>query len=141
MLKQQKRDYDDLLPAMPASKNLTNERPPNAIQASYDTIAAEYAKRIYGELRDKPLDRELLERFAERTQKRGPVCDLGCGPAQIARYLHDHGVNVFGLDLSTGMLAQARRLNPDLRFVQGSMLSLGIASNSLAGIAAFYSII
>jgi SAM-dependent methyltransferase len=130
-----------ICPAMPAGNNLTNERPPNALQASYDTIAAEYAKRIYAELKDKPFDRELLDGFAERMQKRGPVCDLGCGPAQIARYLHDRRVNVFGLDLSAGMLAEARRLNPDLRFVQGSMLSLGIASNSLAGMAAFYSII
>jgi SAM-dependent methyltransferase len=126
---------------MATKKNLADERSLDALRASYETIAAEYAKRIYTELKDKPFDRELLDRFAKRLWKRGPVCDLGCGPAQIARYLHDHGVNVFGLDLSTGMLAQARRLNPDLRFVQGSMLSLGIASNSLAGIAAFYSII
>ena len=126
---------------MTAKKNLGNKRSLDLLQASYDTIAAEYAKRIYAELKDKPLDRELLDRFAEGLRTLAPVCDLGCGPAQIARYLRDRGANVFGLDLSAGMLAQARRLNPDLSFVRGSMLSLGIASNSLAGIAAFYSII
>ena len=122
-----------------AQKN--RERPFNPLQTSYDTIAAEYAKRVYDELKDKPLDRQLLDRFATRMRKRGLVCDLGCGPAQIARYLRDRQVDVFGLDLSEGMLAQACTLNPDVNFVQSSMLSLGIASNSLAGIAAFYSII
>lgn len=112
-----------------------------SIGKTYDSIAAEYAKRYYDELQDKPLDCQLLDRFAARERKRGMVCDLGCGPAQIARYLRDRGVDVFGLDLSAGMLAEARRLNPDLHFVQSSMLSLGIASDSLAGIVAFYSII
>jgi SAM-dependent methyltransferase len=111
------------------------------LRASYDIIAGEYAKRIYDELKDKPLDRQLLDRFASRVRGPGMVCDLGCGPAQIARYLHDRGVKTFGLDLSGGMLTEAKRLNPDIEFVQGSMLMLGLATNSLAGIAAFYSII
>src|SRR5437660_11919507 len=64
-----------------------------------------------------------------------------CGPAQIARYLRDRGVDVLGVDLSAGMLVQARRLNPDIRFVQSSMLALGLASETLRGIAAFYCII
>ena len=57
------------------------------IQNSYDTVAREYADEIYGELANKPFDREVLNRFADRAQGRGPVCDLGCGPGQIARYL------------------------------------------------------
>jgi SAM-dependent methyltransferase len=111
------------------------------IQQTYDTVAREYADEIFGELANKPLDREILDRFAERMRGRGPVGDFGCGPAQIARYLRDRDVNAFGLDLSAGMLTQARRLNPDLGFVQSSMLELGIRSATLAGIAAFYSII
>ncbi len=31
---------------------------------SYDRVAAEYVRRICDELRQKPLDRELLGRFA-----------------------------------------------------------------------------
>ena len=73
----------------------------------------------------------LLDRFAERVRGRGWVCDLGCGPAQIARYLRDRGVDAFGVDLSAGMLAQAQRLNPDLQFVQTSMLTLGLRSEQI----------
>ena len=102
---------------------------------------ATYADEIYGELAGKPFDRDLLDRFADRVRRRGWVCDLGCGPAQIARYLRDRGVDAFGVDLSEGMLMQAQRLNPDLQFVQTSMLALGLRSQQLAGVAAFYSII
>lgn len=111
------------------------------IRRSYDTIAAEYARRIYSELKDKPFDRELLDQFTRQAGDSGLLCDLGCGPGQVARYLRDGGGRCFGLDLSAGMLAQAQSLNPDIAFVQGSMLRLGLRSNSLAGIAAFYSII
>ena len=111
------------------------------IRHSYDRVAREYADQIYGELANKPFDRDLLDRFAVRVRERGWVGDFGCGPGQIARYLRDHGVKSFGLDLSAGMLAEARRLNPDIDFVQSSMLELGIGSEKLAGIAAFYSVI
>jgi SAM-dependent methyltransferase len=110
------------------------------IQQSYDAIAREYADEIYEELAGKPFDRELLDRLAKRVG-RGRVGDLGCGPAQIARYLRDRGVNAFGLDFSSGMLAQARHLNPEMPFVQTSMFALGLRSEALDGITAFYSII
>lgn len=123
------------------AKRLQPSTRPSGIRASYDVIADEYARRIYGELKDKPFDREWLKKFAGRIRGSGWTCDLGCGPAQIARSLADDRVRVFGLDLSSGMLRTAKRLNPDLPFVQGSILELPLASASLAGVAAFYSII
>ena len=69
------------------------------------------------------------------------MCDLGCGPGHIARFLHNAGADVFGLDLSPGMLEEARRLNPEIAFRQGNMLDLDLPDNSLAGIVAFYAIV
>jgi SAM-dependent methyltransferase len=109
--------------------------------SSYDALAEEYARRIFDELKDKPFDRELLDRFAQRIKAHGLTCDMGCGPGHVGRYLCERGVNILGLDLSEGMLRVARRLNPGMQFVQGSMASLGLRSNALGGIAAFYSII
>ena len=113
----------------------------NSIRESYDRIADEYARRISGELQHKPLDRELLNRFAAAVAGRGEVCDLGCGPGHVARYLSDAGVKVFGLDLSPRMLEEARQLNPGISFRQGNMLALDLPDASLAGIAAFYAIV
>jgi hypothetical protein len=36
----------------------------SSLQASYDTVAAEYARRIFDELAGKPFDRRLLDDFA-----------------------------------------------------------------------------
>ena len=118
-----------------------NDSTQSSIRQSYDTLADEYARRIFDELHHKPLDRELLNRFAAELAGRGEVCDMGCGPGQVARYLRDAGVTVFGLDLSPGMLEQARQLNPDISFREGNMMALDLQDATLAGIAAFYAIV
>lgn len=118
-----------------------NSYQPNDCQVSYDRVAEEYTRRIFDELQHKPFDRELLDRFAGRVRETGPVCDMGCGPGHVARYLSERGVQVFGCDLSLKMVEQARRLNPGMEFRQGDMMSLGIPDQTLAGIVAFYSII
>ena len=109
-------------------------------RAAYDEVAAEYSSRIYGELTGKPLDRALLDVFAESVAPGSRVCDAGCGPGHVARYLRDRGVNVFGVDLSPGMVAEASRLNPDIEFRAGDFCELDTTA-SLAGIVAFYSLI
>jgi SAM-dependent methyltransferase len=111
------------------------------VRESYDRVAPEYARRIFDELGHKPLDRQLLDRFAASVRGPWPVCDLGCGPGHVARYLHERGVQVVGVDLSPVMVEQARRLNPGIEFRQGDMRALDIGDASLGGIAAFYSII
>ncbi|HKS42357.1 MAG TPA: class I SAM-dependent methyltransferase [Blastocatellia bacterium] len=109
------------------------------LEDSYNRVAKEYVERIFNELEHKPLDRQLLDRFANSVT--GRACDLGCGPGHIARYLRERGVDVCGIDLSPEMVEQARLLNPGTRFEQGNMLSLDVADEALGGIAAFYSII
>lgn len=111
------------------------------IVASYDAVAEEYAVDYFGELSRKPFDRELLARFAELLPNGGLVCDMGCGPGHIARYLAELGCNARGVDTSQSMVNVARRLNPHLNFQQGDMLRLPFADGSFAGIAAFYSLI
>jgi SAM-dependent methyltransferase len=112
-----------------------------SIRESYDRLADEYARRLFNELQHKPRDREMLNRFADDVAGRGEVCDMGCGPGQVARYLRDAGATVFGLDLSRRMLEEARQLNPDIPFRQGNMLALDLQDGTLGGIAAFYAIV
>jgi len=114
---------------------------PNAVQASYDRVAPEYADRFHYELSHKPLDRALLDCFADQVRGLGPVVDVGCGPGQIAHYLHARGLPVSGIDLSPEMVAHARRLAPRIGFRQGNMLALDAADASWGGIVAFYAIV
>lgn len=109
---------------------------------SYDRVAGEYVRRVYGELAHKPFDRKLLDWLIEKVADRGVICDMGCGPGQVARYLHDHGARACGVGLSAGMVAEAERLNPGIPFRQADMRTLaGIPDGAYGGIAAFYSII
>ena len=112
------------------------------IQQSYDDVAAAYAEQFRDELDHKPFDRKMLDWLIEKTAGRGTLCDMGCGPGQIAHYLHDHGADVCGIDLSEEMVQHASAANPEIPFSQGNMLQLdSIPDNRYAGIAAFYSII
>ena len=111
------------------------------VRESYDSAAEAYAEHLSSELVHKPLDRHLLNRFAEATRNGGLVVDLGCGPGHVAKYLHEQGVTMLGIDLSPEMIKCAARLNPGLEFRVGDMRSLDLPSASLAGIVAFYSIV
>ena len=110
-------------------------------QTSYDQIAKQYADRFQDEMDDKPFDRDCLDRLAREVGSLGPICDLGCGPGQIARYLRNQGAETLGIDLSPCMIAEAQRLNPEIPFHEGNMLSLPDPDNAWGGIAAFYCII
>jgi len=113
-----------------------------ATQTGYDRVADEYAMRIADELAYKPFDRALLDRLAAAAGDRGAICDLGCGPGQVARYLHDGGATACGIDLSPVMVAEARRRHPGIAFQQGDILDLAAVSDgAFVGVAAFYSLI
>lgn len=110
-----------------------------ALTHSYDRVADSYRERISGELKHKPLDRQLLDELAARTA--GTVIDVGCGPGHVALYLHGRGSAVRGFDISPAMVAQARALAPQIRFELGDIRSLPLADGSVGGVAAMYSLI
>lgn len=110
-------------------------------KGGYDRVAEQYAAEFFEELKRKPFDCEVLAAFAEQVRDQGLVYELGCGPGHVARYLHERGVEIRGLDLSAEMVQVASRLNPDLKFEQGDLSALQLPNDSLAGIVLFYSII
>ena len=111
------------------------------IEASYDRVAEDYAAQFSDELSRKPFDRKMLDWLLEKAPADAPLCDMGCGPGQVARYLTDRGAPACGIDLSGGMVACARRLHPGIPFEQGDMTALcAVADGAYGAIAAFYSI-
>jgi SAM-dependent methyltransferase len=112
-------------------------------RSSYDTDAPGYAEKVRGLLDESPYLRGSLALFVDLVGGAGggPVADVGCGPGYVTRYLHDAGVDAFGIDLSSEMIAIARRNYPDLRFEVGTMTDLDLADDSVAGIVAFWSVI
>lgn len=115
-----------------------------ATRESYDLLATAYAARFGAELDAKPLERALLAGFAELVRETGggrPLADVGCGTGRVTGHLHGLGADVFGIDLSPGMLAVARAAHPGIRFEEGSMLALDLPDASLGGLLAWYSVI
>lgn len=111
----------------------------DATRASYNRVATIYARQFADELAHKPLERQLLDGFL--AGEPGRICDLGCGPGQVAAYLHAQGREVVGVDLADNMVAEAQRLYPDIPFVQADMRRLPFDDAALAGIVAFYSLL
>ena len=112
------------------------------VQVSFDRIAEQYAADFADELTRKPYDAALLRDFAARCG-RGPVLDIGCGPAgHVGRFVADLGPRVIGVDLAPRSLTVARQLNdPTLAFVAADMHALPFATGVCAGVIAFYSLI
>ena len=108
---------------------------------SFNLAAEKYFELFKDEMKQKEYDRVFLDKFANDFDSKSVICDLGCGPGHITRYLFDKGLNVFGIDISERCIQIARRENPKMRFQVMDMARLDIADESVDGIVSFYSII
>jgi SAM-dependent methyltransferase len=113
------------------------------VARTYDRVAASYAERIPGLSAETSLEIALIDSFAARVlaDGGGAVLDAGSGPGRVTAYLRALGLDVSGVDLSSGMVEVAREQYPDLQFSVGSLDHLDIADASLAGLLAWYSTI
>lgn len=112
---------------------------PDDIGRSFDAIADAYAAAFADELSRKPFDRERLTRFASGLRPGATVLDIGTGAAgHIGRFLADRAFAVTGVDLSDGVVAVARRLNPGMSFVAADFRALPQANASVDAVVAFY---
>ncbi|HXH77455.1 class I SAM-dependent methyltransferase [Nocardioides sp.] len=109
----------------------------------YDAVAQDYATLLPDVSAETALDVAMIDDFAQRclAERLGPVADLGCGTGRISGHLAARGVDVFGVDLSTGMVEVARRDHPGIRFDVGSMEALSLDDDTLGGALAWYSLI
>ena len=115
---------------------------PADVRTTYGRVAARYADAFVDELARKPLDRALLELLADEVRATGGrIADLGTGSGQVARYLHDRGVDVVGIDLAPPMVEEARARHPGVGFEVGDLLALAAPDRAYAGLTAFYAIV
>ena len=90
---------------------------------AYDREAAHFAQDW--ETQPTPTDMQAL---LLRSFQPGPTADVGCGSGRDAAWLAAQGFDVVGYDASSGLLAEARRLHPGVRFTAASLPELsGIA--------------
>lgn len=107
----------------------------NPTIATYDRIAERYAGRTFD-------DTGLTDRYAAFAQAivnqapaaRFRILDAGCGPGRDSKWLRERGFQVVGVDLSSGMLAEARRRAPDVDFRQADLRRLDFPNDYFDGI-------
>lgn len=123
-----------------------SEQVPDAVRTAYDTVAADYAALLPDTRAEASTDLAMVDAFiaavhsASRTAP-GTVLDAGCGAGRMSRYLADRGVRVQGIDLSAGMVEQARRHHADISFDVGSIAALPYDDHVFDGVMLWYSII
>ena len=98
----------------------------------YDKNALPWAKqrcRFSDHLRD-------FEEF-QRLLPGGKIVDLGCGTGRDSQPFTSAGYEYVGVDLSEGMIGQAKKSFPDLDFEVMNLLDLKIKDESFDGIWSF----
>lgn len=110
------------------------------VAAAYDSRAEEYVEHL-GSVHQMA-DRDRLTIVQWRDCTGGRLLDAGCGPGHWTEVLSERGRrDVVGIDGSTRFLESARDRFPGNRFVAGDLSALPVASRSLGGILAWYSMI
>lgn len=97
------------------------------VQACFDRDASAYLQLALAQLQMT----ERLWRWCPAHASR--VLDLGCGPGHWSARLADAypEAQVLGVDLSRGMLRQARQQRPDLSWIQADAAHLPLAGDSV----------
>src|SRR5436190_20910302 len=88
--------------------------------AAYDCDAAAFAKDWHDQ--PAPVDlQEIVERFFVRG---GTSADIGCGCGREVGWLNNNGFSTVGFDASEGLLVEARRRYPGLKFAHAELPDL-----------------
>jgi uncharacterized protein len=93
------------------------------VRASYDAVATAYADSLLTELQGLPFETWLLDRVAAHAAG-GAVVEVGSGPGHVTAYLAEAGADATGIDLSPGMVEEARRRFPDGVYEVGDLRRL-----------------
>ncbi|MCU7729161.1 class I SAM-dependent methyltransferase [Actinoplanes sp. KI2] len=112
------------------------------LRDAHDVLSDWYAKNLVGVLESMPVERAMLDLFAELTLAVGTeVADVGCGTGRLLPYLAGRGLAPRGVDLSPGMVEVARREHPGFAYEVADLRELPFADGSLAGVVCWFSLI
>ncbi|MDI6104295.1 class I SAM-dependent methyltransferase [Actinoplanes sp. NEAU-A12] len=112
------------------------------LRDAHDVLSQWYAKNLVGVLDSMPVERAMLDLFAEMTLAVGTeVADVGCGTGRLLPYLAGRGLSPRGVDLSPKMIEVARRDHPGFAYEVADLRELPLEDVSLAGVVCWFSLI
>jgi SAM-dependent methyltransferase len=87
------------------------------LRDAHDVLSEWYAKNLVGVLESMPVERAMLDLFAEMTLAVGAeIADVGCGTGRLLPYLASRGLSPRGVDLSPRMVEVAQREHPGFAY-------------------------
>jgi len=79
----------------------------------------EYFEELYDSSDELPWQRDFIPKFLKEfaTTKKGKLLDVGCGDGTNAKYFHDKGFYVVGIDYSQKVIEIAQKKHPKIKFL------------------------
>ncbi|QKW13649.1 class I SAM-dependent methyltransferase [Verrucosispora sp. NA02020] len=112
------------------------------LRDAHNVLSEWYAENLVGVLESMPVERAMLDLFAELTLTVGvEVADVGCGTGRLLPYLAGRGLSPCGVDLSPGMVEVARREHPCFGYEVADLRELPFGNASMAGVVCWFSLI
>jgi ubiquinone/menaquinone biosynthesis C-methylase UbiE len=112
-------------PATPQTVSLPSINPFEAPE-----VAARYEDWYSGTgQRADYLEKRLMQKMLRHFPQSSTALEIGCGTGHFTRWMASLGLTVTGLDISTAMLAEARRSN-GFTYVEGDALQLPFADRA-----------
>src|SRR5579859_2041110 len=102
----------------------------------YNANAAQYADAT-----EHTFSLDQIDEFVSLLPKDGRVLDAGCGAGRDTHLLAERGLSVVGLDLSHGLLEEAKKRYPACEFREGSFLGIPYENSMFDGIWAQASLV
>jgi uncharacterized protein len=112
------------------------------VRRSYGAVASTYAEQLTDELDHLPFEAWLLRRIVDLADGH-PVVEVGSGPGHVTDFLAAAGADAMGIDLTPGMVEEARRRYPDRRYEVGDLNQLmrPVNDTGWGAVLAWYSLI
>ncbi|HWJ81992.1 MAG TPA: methyltransferase domain-containing protein [Nocardioides sp.] len=111
------------------------------VRLAYDATADEYAAAFRSTEPEQPVELAMVGHFAASLRDPRRVLDAGCGAGRFLPVLADLGCDVEGLDLSPGLVRNARDAHPGFVTRVGTLTDLPHESASFDGWFSWYSTI
>jgi len=96
---------------------------------TYNKHAAKFVQHF-----EKKLDTTELDKFLEHIPAGGKILDAGCGSARDAAYFISKGYQAEGIDLSVGLLNEAKKLHPEVPTQVMSLTDISFRDNTFDGV-------
>lgn len=110
------------------------------VAAAYDARADEYVAKLGSVEQMAPQDVATIESWRDATT--GRLLDAGCGPGHWTDVLSVDGQrNVVGVDASARFVSSGRERFPHVSLLVADLVALPIATASLGGMLAWFSLI